>query len=92
MGQIVAMKFIPKKGKNDKELRNLRQEINILRKLNHENIVLMLDSFETKTDFCVVMEYAQVSESIRSLEIDVGNENSLALGGYPIRVNCMRFL
>jgi fused len=52
------MKFIPKKGKNEKELRNLRQEISILRKLNHENIILMLDSFETKSDFCVVMEHA----------------------------------
>lgn len=63
MGQIVAMKFIPKKGKKEKELRSLRQEISILRRLNHENIVLMLDSFETKTDFCVVMEYAQVGST-----------------------------
>lgn len=59
-GHIVAMKFIHKKGKNEKELQNLRQEIQILRKLNHENIILLLDSFETEKEFCVVMEYAQV--------------------------------
>jgi fused-like protein len=68
-GQTVAMKFIPKKGKNEKELHNLRQEINILRKLNHENIILMLDSFETENEFCVVMEYAQ-GELFEILEDD----------------------
>ena len=30
------------------------QEIDILRGLRHENIIQMLDAFETKTDFCVV--------------------------------------
>jgi hypothetical protein len=30
------------------------QEIEILRQLRHENIIQMLDAFETKTDFCVV--------------------------------------
>ncbi len=59
-GHIVAIKFIPKKGKGEKELRNLRQEISILKKLNHENIILLLDSYETANEFCVVMEYAQV--------------------------------
>jgi len=67
--QIVAMKFIPKKGKNEKELYNLRQEINILKKLNHENIILLLDSFETKEEFCVVMEFAQ-GELFEILEDD----------------------
>eukprot|EP00026_Physarum_polycephalum_P000940 Phypoly_transcript_00941.p1 GENE.Phypoly_transcript_00941~~Phypoly_transcript_00941.p1 ORF type:complete len:920 (+),score=130.35 Phypoly_transcript_00941:137-2896(+) len=68
-GQIVALKFIPKHGKSEKDIRNLRSEINILRKLNHENIILMLDSFETKTEFCVVMEYAQ-GELFEILEDD----------------------
>jgi serine/threonine protein kinase len=45
------------------------EEINILKKLNHENIILMLDSFETETDFCVVMEYAQ-GELFEILEDD----------------------
>ena len=59
-GQIVAMKFIRKSGKSDKDLKRLRSEIEILRDLRHENIILMLDFFETKTDFCVITEYAQV--------------------------------
>jgi len=41
------MKFISKQGRSDKELRNLRKEIDIMRQLRHSNIVQMLDSFET---------------------------------------------
>ena len=45
--QVVALKFIPKVGKPEKELRNLKREIDIMRNLHHENIIEMLDSFET---------------------------------------------
>ncbi|KAF4390023.1 hypothetical protein F8388_002965 [Cannabis sativa] len=38
---------------------NTRQEIEILRKLKHENIIEMLDSFESPQEFCVVTEFAQ---------------------------------
>ena len=58
-GFTVAMKFITKRGKSEKDIKNLRQEIGILRKLNHENIILMFDAFETEREFCVVTEYAQ---------------------------------
>lgn len=58
-GQLCALKFIPKHGKTSKDIRNLRQEISILRNLNHENIILMFDAFETNHEFCVVTEYAQ---------------------------------
>jgi fused-like protein len=57
--QIVAIKKILKKGKKEKELKNLRQEIEILRKLYHENIIQLLDSFETNLEFCLVTEIAQ---------------------------------
>lgn len=40
------MKFINKHGKSEKDIKNLRQEIGILQKLNHENIILMFDAFE----------------------------------------------
>jgi serine/threonine protein kinase len=53
-GQITAMKFIMKHGKSEKDIKSLRQEIEILRQLRHEHIIQMLDVFETKTDFCVV--------------------------------------
>lgn len=68
-GHVVAMKFITKKGKNEKELRNLRSEIEILTKLNHENIILLLDAFETPNEFVVVMEYAK-GELFEVLEDD----------------------
>ncbi|XP_073301385.1 serine/threonine-protein kinase TIO-like isoform X2 [Primulina huaijiensis] len=68
-GQTVAMKFIPKHGKTEKDILNLRQEIEILRKLKHENIVAMLDSFESPQEFCVVTEFAQ-GELFEILEDD----------------------
>ena len=33
--------------KSEKELRNLKHEIEILRSLHHENIIELLDSYET---------------------------------------------
>eukprot|EP01062_Namystynia_karyoxenos_P057934 TRINITY_DN4916_c0_g1_i1.p1 TRINITY_DN4916_c0_g1~~TRINITY_DN4916_c0_g1_i1.p1 ORF type:complete len:1200 (+),score=403.66 TRINITY_DN4916_c0_g1_i1:84-3683(+) len=68
-GHIVAMKFITKKGKSEKELKNLRTEIEIMTKLNHENIIMLLDAFETRGEFVVVMEYAQ-GELFEVLEDD----------------------
>ena len=53
------MKFIGKHGKSEKDINALRQEIEILRQLRHENIIQMLDTFETDADFVVVMEFAQ---------------------------------
>lgn len=58
-GFTVAMKFINKHGKSEKDIKNLRQEIGILKKLNNENIILMFDAFETDREFCVVTEYGQ---------------------------------
>ncbi|KAJ4850846.1 hypothetical protein Tsubulata_027890 [Turnera subulata] len=68
-GQTVAMKFIMKHGKSDKDIHNLRQEIEILRKLKHQNIIEMLDSFESPQEFCVVTEFAQ-GELFEILEDD----------------------
>eukprot|EP00967_Tisochrysis_lutea_P095478 scaffold139221_cov35-Tisochrysis_lutea.AAC.3 len=60
-GQIVAIKFIPKAGRNTADLLALRREIDILRGMRHENIVQMLDFVETDEYFCVVTEFAQVN-------------------------------
>nr|GEV94361.1 serine/threonine-protein kinase TIO [Tanacetum cinerariifolium] len=51
------------------DIQNLRQEIEILRKLKHENIIQMLDSFESPQEFCVVTEFAQ-GELFEILEDD----------------------
>lgn len=40
----------------------------ILRKLKHENIIEMLDSFENAREFCVVTEFAQVLFSLLFVE------------------------
>lgn len=72
----MAVKLITKAGKNEKDVVGLRQEIDILRKLRHPNIIEMIDAFETKSDFCVVTEFAQgelfqILEADRSLPEDV---------------------
>ncbi|KAL4335417.1 hypothetical protein GQ457_07G018800 [Hibiscus cannabinus] len=51
--------FIMKHGKTGKDIHNLRQEIEILQKLKHENIIEMIDSFESEQGFCIVTEFAQ---------------------------------
>ncbi|KAH8071285.1 hypothetical protein JL720_11495 [Aureococcus anophagefferens] len=68
-GQTVALKFISKHGKSERDMRNLRQEIAILSALDHENVVKMFDYFETEREFCVVTEFAQ-GELFEILEED----------------------
>ncbi|OWK13027.1 STK36, partial [Cervus elaphus hippelaphus] len=66
---VVALKFIPKLGRSEKELRNLQREIEIMRGLRHPNIVHMLDSFETDKEVVVVTDYAE-GELFQILEDD----------------------
>lgn len=63
------MKFIPKVGRSEKELKNLRREIEIMRGLHHENIIEMLDSFETEKEVVAVTDYAE-GELFQILEDD----------------------
>ncbi|KAM9846378.1 serine/threonine-protein kinase 36 [Aulostomus maculatus] len=58
-GQVVALKFMPKMGRSDKELQSLKREIDIMGDLEHPNIVKLFDSFETDTEVVVVTEYAE---------------------------------
>lgn len=48
--KIVAMKFIPKVGKSENALKNLKLEIEIMRSMHHTNIIEMQDSFETERE------------------------------------------
>nr|XP_043610740.1 serine/threonine-protein kinase TIO-like isoform X2 [Erigeron canadensis] len=57
-GQTVAMKFILKHGKSEKDIESLRQEIQILKRLKHENVIQMLDFSESPQELCVVTEFA----------------------------------
>lgn len=47
------------KGRSTKDLKNLRQECDIQRELNHPNIIRMIDSFDTDSELVVVTEYAE---------------------------------
>ncbi|XP_054611388.1 serine/threonine-protein kinase 36-like [Dunckerocampus dactyliophorus] len=58
-GQVVALKFMPKMGRSNKELQSLKKEIDIMTNLQHPNIVKLFDSFETETEVVVVTEYAE---------------------------------
>ncbi len=44
---MVALKFIPKVGKSESELRSLEQEISIMAALRHDNIVELHECLET---------------------------------------------
>ncbi|XP_055861234.1 serine/threonine-protein kinase 36-like isoform X3 [Biomphalaria glabrata] len=67
--QIVALKFIPKLGKSEKELKGLRREIEIMRGLKHDNIIELLDSFDTDKEVVVVTDFAE-GELFQILEDD----------------------
>ncbi|NXN58797.1 STK36 kinase, partial [Rynchops niger] len=67
--RVVALKFIPKVGRSEKELKNLQREIEIMRGLHHPNIIQMLDSFETDKEVVVVTDYAE-GELFQILEDD----------------------
>ena len=68
-GHIVALKFITKTGKSETDLRNLRREIDIMKDLEHPNIVQMYDFFETDKDVISVCEYCE-GELFQILEDD----------------------
>ena len=48
--QIVALKFIPKVGRSEGELHNLRREISIMAELHHHNIIALYEWLETDSE------------------------------------------
>ena len=68
-GQAVALKFISKAGKSRKDLENLRVEMTILQKLQHDNVIRLLETVETEAEFVVVTEFAH-GELFEILEND----------------------
>ncbi|VDD79214.1 unnamed protein product [Mesocestoides corti] len=75
-GQTVALKFIPKSGKSDRAFQNLKKEIEIMKSMDHPNIIAMVDAFETPKEMVAVTEYAegdlfQILEDDGSLPEDV---------------------
>ena len=58
-GRIVAIKMINKLGQSKDDLNSFRREIDILKKVDHPNIMRHIEIFETSTDFCLVSELAR---------------------------------
>lgn len=54
--QKVAVKVLSKRKMNDTDLAALRQEIEILKTVDHPNIVKLIDIFEDDRHVCLVME------------------------------------
>ncbi len=59
-GKTVAIKKIKKAGliKDSKKAEDVGREIDILRSLNHPNVLSLLDVYDTKDDLNLVSEYA----------------------------------
>ena len=57
-----AMKVIKKTNKSEKEEEVLMNEINILRKMDHPNIVKINDFYTTNTEYILVTEYCPEGE------------------------------
>ena len=55
-GQVVAVKCIDRNGLPEEDEAALRQEVEIMRSLDHPNIVKLLDFFEEEKNFYVVLE------------------------------------
>ena len=55
--ELYALKIISKSAVDDVFIREMRNEISILRTLDHPNIVRVFDVFESKREMYLVMEY-----------------------------------
>lgn len=53
--------------KSEKELKNLKHEIEILRSLHHENIIQLLDSYETDKEV-IIKKYQKKNRKISKLK------------------------
>lgn len=53
----MALKFIPKGGRSEAELTNLRREIAIMAEMSHPNIIELYDCFETpdQVDYALIV-------------------------------------
>ena len=43
----------------DRDMKGLRQEVEIMRRLDHDNIIQLFEALETDKSFCVITEFAK---------------------------------
>ncbi|KAH0575575.1 Kinase, ULK [Spironucleus salmonicida] len=58
-GQFVALKIISMYGKTQQDLEQLQKEIDLLKTIQHPNIIKFFESFEEDNNICIVTELAQ---------------------------------
>jgi serine/threonine protein kinase len=61
-GEAVAIKFIEKKYIKKKHIEQLRREIEIMKKIDHPNVLSLMDIFETDKELTLVMELVSGGE------------------------------
>jgi len=61
-GEKFAVKVLYKKKMSEKDKLNIQSEIEILKQLDHPNIVKLVDVFEDEKHWCLVMELMEGGE------------------------------
>ena len=81
--QNVAIKKINKIKENEIDDLEIKNEINILKKLDHPNIVKIYEFYDTLTDFYIVTEYCKKGELYGYIK-NYYSENQLAVLFYQV--------
>ena len=79
---LVAMKVIPKHENMDKLL--IQNEINILKKLSHPNIVRIYEFYESKNNFYLINEFCDGGELFNMINKNNFNEQQLSIIFYQV--------
>jgi calcium-dependent protein kinase len=78
----VAMKVIPKNARMNNEL--IKNEIDILKKLMHPNIVRIYEFYELKNSFYLINEFCPCGELFNYINKTILNEEQLAVIFYQV--------
>ena len=78
----VALKVIPKNARMNNEL--IKNEIDILKKLMHPNIVRIYEFYESKNSFYLVNEFCPCGELFNYINKTILNEEQLAVIFYQV--------
>lgn len=66
-GERVAVKVLSKKKMNKDDMDAAQLEIDILKRVDHPNIIKLIDTFEDDRHYCIVMELVQGGELFDSI-------------------------
>mmetsp|Transcript_12025 Transcript_12025/g.33891 ORF Transcript_12025/g.33891 Transcript_12025/m.33891 type:complete len:919 (+) Transcript_12025:231-2987(+) len=80
-GSVVAIKQVDKHALSERDMERIRQELDLLQRLSHPNIVKLLDYQETDDYFNFVLDYIE-GGSLHGLKNKYGNFPEPLLGAY----------